>query len=697
MTLLQSQRAAAFLMSGAAMASILISGEIAPPLIVAAVIAFVMAFVLGERMAGRGTWLWNSAVIIAFVYLGVGVAFGSMDVVVATSTFALLLSLNRLFNRRGVGDYGGVHLTSLLMIAGGAALSSELAFGLCFLVFAVAGTWSLTLTQLRHEIEDEARANRVADGGAGQLQSRRLVSARFLAVLGGLAIGALGVAALVFVSFPRVSFGLWQKRQIPGETRAGFSSEVELGGHGAIKDDPRVALRVRVEGETRPRQQLEKHWRGASFDLYDGREWRDTTREPRRARGLGAVYEFAPDEPGATVYEVELAADMANNTVFVTDRPLSIHMLRSQPAMRYTPAPMLFYDGQFDLTFLPPQSSEMRYRLRAAPVSERGLRGLGGEYPPFIEPLYLQLPENLDPRVRALGESLTRGRDPYDAAREVERHLSRIPYSLDQQPSGPDPLASFLFDVRNGHCEYFATAMAVLLRVGGVPARLVTGFYGGRYIENGDYYAVRNGDAHAWVEVFFPGRGWVTFDPTPPSARPAALETFYGRMQLWIDGMRTQWRTKVVDYDLMAQVRGLRELGRMAGDVSARLGGTGQWARLRAAGVGIAVLVAVAGLLFGALWAVRRLSGGARPLPRSQSQKRARALYRDLRRRLARRGVAWRPSQTPRELAADVRARGLPQASVVEAIVERYLAVCYGARPLEQQELDELRRQLRQV
>ncbi len=137
--------------------------------------------------------------------------------------------------------------------------------------------------------------------------------------------------------------------------------------------------------------------------------------------------------------------------------------------------------------------------------------------PPGYE-VYLQLPPEITPRVRALAREIVRGATTdFDKAAAIERYLKEpLSYTLEMQsPRGREPIDFFLFERRKGHCEYFASAMTVLLREVGVPARNVNGFLGGEWNEYDDYIAVRAGDAHSWVEVYFSGAGWVTFDPTP--------------------------------------------------------------------------------------------------------------------------------------------------------------------------------------
>jgi hypothetical protein len=172
---------------------------------------------------------------------------------------------------------------------------------------------------------------------------------------------------------------------------------------------------------------------------------------------------------------------------------------------------------------------------------------------------YLQLPENLDPRIDRLATQIileANASNRYDAAKAIESYLQRqYGYSLEMKASGPDPLADFLFNVRSGHCEYFATAMTVLLRTHGIAARVVNGFLPGEYNETAGAFTVRQSDAHSWVEVYFPEtRSWVTFDPTPSAGRTEPVRTgITAQLQKYAEALELLWFQYVVGYDKQEQ------------------------------------------------------------------------------------------------------------------------------------------------
>jgi hypothetical protein len=177
-----------------------------------------------------------------------------------------------------------------------------------------------------------------------------------------------------------------------------------------------------------------------------------------------------------------------------------------------------------------------------------------------LEPLerveYLQLPPT-DPRVAELAGEWTAGaRTAARQAEAVETHLRRdFHYSL-QQPKAPpaDPIADFLFRRRQGHCEYFASAMAVMLRTMGIPSRVVTGFQSGEFNPVSGWLVIRASDAHSWVEAWLPQRGWTVFDPTPPDPN-AGVVTPWTKLGYYLDAAETFWQEWILNYNLERQIQ----------------------------------------------------------------------------------------------------------------------------------------------
>jgi hypothetical protein len=177
--------------------------------------------------------------------------------------------------------------------------------------------------------------------------------------------------------------------------------------------------------------------------------------------------------------------------------------------------------------------------------------------PPEIAVKYLKLPSNTDPRVADLARQITqKGTSIIEKATLVEGYLKknyRYTLNLSWTP-GPQPIATFLFDSKAGHCEYFASSMAILLRTVGVPTRIVNGFLMGEYNPVGGDYIVRQSDAHSWVEVYIPGHGWLEFDPTPPDPNHHDVD-FAMQISHYVDAAQLFWNSYVLSYDSGAQLQ----------------------------------------------------------------------------------------------------------------------------------------------
>jgi len=664
-TLLQAQRWAGTLTSAFAFLACAVSGEMGPAMTALFPLAVAGSAVAGRRFHGRVQWAWTALLAGALLVFGVQVLAGHIDIILAAALFAELLCIHRLWHRRTGRDELLLLLLALLLLCAGAALSAELTFGLAFLGFAVSGTWALALTHLRSAIEE----GRGPAGSAALLNSRRVATPALLSGLAALSLFGIAGAALVFFTFPRVTIGGLRRASRPAPV-AGLGDRVDLSRRGTIADDPRVALRVRLNPPPRgePRD-LAMHWRARSLSQWTGHGWRSpdgglipVMRLPRRPRGGGV--------PSVLSADIEVVGQFTDGVVFTPEGwPLGVDFRRPGSPRQ------LYRNVEGDLFYQPVDGGDVRYTV-AADLDEPapgGLRGRGQRYPSWVE-ADLAVPASLDARVHALAKRLGGGKDPADAAAAIERWLATaLRYSRELPGDVADPIADFLFARRAGHCELFSSAMVLMLRSLGIPARNVTGYFGGRRTDAG-YYAVRAGDAHSWVEVYFPDAGYVPFDPTPASARGSRQEGIGARMVLLWDSLQQTWRAFVVDYDLVSQTQAMRRIGQILHETGQRLAGRdGATGRLRRVIAAVGTAVAAAAVI---AW-LRRLRLRARKAQEREltsDQRRAVALWRGARRLLKRAGVEIAVGTTPGELA-----RRVPAAA---DIARAYAAARWGGAQL---------------
>jgi protein-glutamine gamma-glutamyltransferase len=323
------------------------------------------------------------------------------------------------------------------------------------------------------------------------------------------------------------------------------------------------------------------------------------------------------------------------------------------------------------------------------------------------------LPQQLDPRIPALARQIgEHAKTPIDKTLAIEGYLrSRLTYTLKLTGNtGDDPLAHFLFESRAGHCEYFASAMAVMLRTLGIPTREVNGFLPGEYNDLAGDYIVRASDAHSWVEVYFPNVGWLTFDPTPPAADHNA--GLLSRLGAYADWLSLTWNEWVISYDFSHQTTLAQNLQRSSKNWSESLRAwfahtqdkgkswikSWQFEHKQLRKVLPVLLVILLLVLRFDLdgRAIRRL-WLALQIRRAESTKAnpqlASRLYGELLRLLEESGFARRDSQTPFEFAAAVGEGRI--APVVREFTHVYAHARFGGAPCDAPRLRQLLDQVR--
>jgi protein-glutamine gamma-glutamyltransferase len=621
--------------------------------------------------------------------------------------FAALLQIVRLATRRGAAHDQQIIVLAMLHFVAGTVLGGGLSYGLCFLGFLVVAPGALVLSHLRREVEGNYRQGARDRTGLPVdvpriLRSRRVVGRGFLAATCMLSVPILAFTTALFVLFPRVGLSLLLLNHPRAGRMIGFSEHVDLGDVGVLRDDPTIALRFELKDTPQPPPtRLTLRLRGTAFDTYDGRAWGRSQRDLRVADRLG---------DGGDTYPLFRAPDPARDRVVAfdlepIDPPVIFLPLRSV-ALRVKPQNQLILGEP--LAIQRGTEDELRYSGSDA----RGLRYdvyLANDDELLVQPLstaerarYLTLPTRLPSRISALAHAWTDDLASPDAkARRIEERLRHeFTYDLRSPSQGTaQPVDHFLFESRRGHCEFFSTAMALMLRAVRIPSRNVTGFVGGTWNRFGHYYAVREGDAHSWVEAYIdsPGRsGWRTFDPTPASgAQPLEPPNgAYYYMRDLVEALSQRWNTYVVGYDLRKQVRIFDEVTQRYDSI--------HWVsptRLPLALAGVAAGLAAAYVSWRRLQRTRRKAGQADKVSRSLQARveAAAALYRGLETALQAHGVTRPASVPPLRHAEDLRARQHPLGDEVVALTGVYLEARFGGRLLDEALTRDFERRVRDV
>jgi transglutaminase-like putative cysteine protease len=637
--------------------------------------------------------------------------YGAMIATVHLLLFAMMV---RLYSARERRDYLFLAMIGFACMLAAAVLTVDTTYLAFFLVFLALGISTFIGLEMQRGAEGAAPPSVESNNQS----AKRLV--RALGVTSGIvALSALVLGGVIFFALPRFTAGYFASYSLRPKLMTGFTDSVELGQIGEIQKSSEVVMRVKVDGG--PAKFMNQRWRGVALTRFDGWRWSGLATERRHVYSNSDGWFVLSGErvtsSSAFLHYTVLLEPVASNAVFVApgvtavrgrfaaasglgDAPRRSYLLLDSAGSIFNPFPN-FTDLSYDAYSLP------------SPATPTDLRASGNNYPTGMNETYLQVPV-LDARIPALAQQVTAaGKSPYDKAVMLQSYLqTRYAYTLDQgNTAARDPLADFLFVRRAGHCEYFASAMTIMLRTLGIPARYINGFQTGEYNDVGGDFIVRASDAHSWVEVYFPGHGWITFDPTP--AGEAGPRGWFAGVAKYLDWFQLQWGEWVINYDFLHQITlgqgvgrtsrqwasGTREhVGRLYDAMVERMrvwqvhAAGWRWTKL----VIVLVLLAFSLLMTGPslrkqiarMWSLRGSAKG------TLSPRRASEHYSEMLRLLARRGYRKAEGITPLEFAASIPQTEL--AGPVERLTNLYQAARFGEVEVEQKRSVELLREIRQ-
>lgn len=425
------------------------------------------------------------------------------------------------------------------------------------------------------------------------------------------------------------------RREVNPHAYYGFSETLDLNFRGHLADD--IALKIRSNRA--------EYWRGMAYDVYDGRKW--SMSAPNDVQNMTVA-----NLPFNLPSHVMTGGGTQVRTLYVEADQSNLILLPPNARQLYFPANLIFRDryGSYRSPMILEKGLYYSVVSETMNWDERILESAQDVSPTLADKLanYLQVPDSLPGRVRDLATARAEGLvSPYHKVQAIKGYLlGNFPYDLDVPafPEGVDTIDYFLFEARRGYCEHFATALTVMARVVGVPARLVTGYLPGRYNPFTGFWEVRTSDAHAWTEIYVAGVGWVPFDATPGSPNP------------------TEFSEDQAAPPALALV----------GYAHDRLGAM-FWAILG----GILALVALGAWFFspGRLM-LRRLEKTARSRNAYLATRAYLRLLELLERHGVRRHIGWTPAEHVREAARNPTL--VPVVPLVEEFVEKYEAARFG-------------------
>ncbi len=420
-------------------------------------------------------------------------------------------------------DHMQVYLLCLFLLVGFGLLSMSPVFLLYFILLSLLLTISLVTLTHRSQYENLVLS----------LQNFMSIVKSSL----GICAFALPLSAVFFVILPRTPYPIVNLFGHRVESRSGFSDKVSLGEVSSIQLDRSAVFRAVMS----PIDPKDLYWRGIVLDEFTGVTW---------AKG-SETHDEQPGAPhGEKVFQTIYLEPHGNRHLFVLDKPVSIAAEN--------------IDRLPGLTFSMRDVPEQKIQYTAHSIPSAVLPALLSHDHP-----YLRLPQDFAPPMRKIVDELLAGSS---SQKDILMRLyaffreGDFSYTLEELPISENPLEEFLLTTRRGNCEYFASALAVMLRMAGIPSRVVGGYRGGDYNMAAGYYLVLQSNAHVWVEAYIPSSGWLRMDPTPPpppgsqTLREHELRT---RLRLALDTFHFYWTRLVINFDLssqMAMAKSAREI-----------------------------------------------------------------------------------------------------------------------------------------
>ena len=501
---------------------------------------------------------------------------------------------------------------------------------------------------------------------------------------------AIPLMLIIFFLAPRLP-PLWSLPMMPGQTKTGISERMTPGDIAELTRSSELAFRVTFNSKRPKQSQL--YWRGLTLNHFDGKTWQQL-----------------PDDYDFVTFKNQVKGEYAlvNKSYELRGDPIEYEALYApsgQPWL-FTLTPALNIEGDV--------IRAADYRVMANAITQSPVLIKASSYPHTIRDIKLthtqrrlasQLPQGSDPRTHELAQQWWR-----ESGQNVERYIERILayfshqafyYTLSPPLLGErDTIDGFLFDSRQGFCSHYAGSLVFLLRAVGIPARVVVGYQGGKWNEQGNYLAVHQYDAHAWVEVWQPERGWVEYDPTTavaPSRVTEGLDAFLAQEEgllrqsfravqsnlPWLnnltqqlDHLQYQWQRWVVGYDHTTQANVLRK---WLGDFSITT-------------LALVILSLFTGL--GVIW------GAWLGLWRKPKLTLEQHLSATLERLLAKHGFKREPAQTVSDFVKQVSHKRVDLSEPLNQFAQYFEQLCYDPNANKAQvvkHLNQVLRQLKQV
>lgn len=511
----------------------------------------------------------------------------SLGILNGVITLTIFIQAYTMLHVKQERNYYHLYLMALFLLLAACVQAPEPAIGIVLAIFMISAIWAFLSLRIHEEMREHAQGNlgsivplpgariRPSQRAASPIDAGLIVSVSILSVV------AVALTVVLFVLTPGVEAGVLG-RNANTIAQTGISQTVDLRGGATIQNDPSPVMHVNFpeEPDGRYDDPAALYWRVTTLPRYARSHWERHSLDEHYEPGVPSLFPSdmrhamndgnplgveRRERPGARLVRQEIYMDdVPQQGIPALDLVVKLQVQGSPRSMKVT------WDGNQDFTvnLTTPGARRITYEAYSEVVhpGAEALRGAPTNYADyFTEEDFAELThQELLPQTRELVATLLDGkRTAYDKAETLNNWLSgdAFEYTLNV-PALPDtfPMDSFINEIRRGHCELFATALALMLRSEGIPARVVSGYRGGDWSEPDNAYVVRASMSHLWVEVYFPEFGWTIFDPSPRSSLDEL--SGMGSFRRWVSwlGLRSKmfWYQQVIGFDRTSKLEQFR-------------------------------------------------------------------------------------------------------------------------------------------
>ncbi len=638
-------------------------------------------------------------------YQIIGVMGNEIDIAGNLAKMVLILTAVKLLQKKADRDWLFLYLMSFFQVLLAAGLSISPFYLASLILYLLVTICTIVTFEIRKSSRSISQNSNYKKTGSKKINLTNIPLTRLYSTTIVLLFLIIIFATPLFFILPRVSGAGLGSNTNGLSNVTGFSDSVSLGEIGRLLQNDQVVMRAWLEKASRTGGSL--YWRGIALDTFDNQRWSKSK----------AGFNDSLIKRDGNFYKVNIGSnpnDLTIQTVYLEAIDTPVLFALANPVFVQGNFQSLSKDSDGGLNFNRNSFDRLSYKVYSdTNLPDAEILKTDDEKYSLEDRHYLQLPDKIDGRIANLAEQIgEKAGNRYDKAKAVEKYLqTQFGYTLEMKSKGEEPLADFLFNVREGHCEYFATAMAIMLRTQGIATRIVNGFHQGEYNETADVFIVKQRDAHSWVEVYFPREDvWIPFDPTPFGGQNGVTTStgIVGKFNSYLEALETFWIQYFVSYDNQEQRSLMRSVKNGFADYQAKTsvwltqiyyrlsdwwrevrGDKGLQTSAKAIAFGIEYLIAaILGVIL-IVWLyrkVKRFSVWEKFYAWLKRKKEITIVefYERMQKVLASKGFIREPHQTPLEFAF---AMNMPEAV---KITEKYNRVRFGEKNLSSDEAKEI-------